>query len=132
MDLWQYVMQINPFTKREEVEEIKELNNWDLLITFVDGRRILYDRCTGYFKNISYNNITELTDEQEKAEFAYMLRSLMMRKHITQEEMANRINTSQTMISHYMNGRTIPNVIALRKIAKVLGCSKDDFFNKNY
>ena len=132
MDLWQYVMQINPFTKREDVEEIKELTNWDLLITFVDGRKILYDRCTGYFKNISYNNITELTDEQEKAEFAYMLRSLMARKHVTQEEMANRINTSQTMISHYMNGRTIPNVITLRKIAKVLECSMDDFFNKNY
>ena len=24
--LWQYVMQINPFVKKEDVEEIKELN----------------------------------------------------------------------------------------------------------
>lgn len=132
MDLWQYIMQINPFTKREDIKEIKELNNWDLLITYKDGRRILYDRCTGYFKNISYDNINELTDEQEKAEFAYMLRSLMTRKHVTQEELAIRTNITQAMVSRYVRGETIPTAITLRKIAKVLGCSMDDFFNKNY
>ena len=76
--------------------------------------------------------MTELTVEQEKLEFAYKLRSLMSRNHITQEEMANRANTSQTMISHYMTGRSIPNAVTLNKIAKVIGCSMDDFFNKNY
>lgn len=130
--LWQYVLQIDPFAKKDDVIELTELNEWDLLIVFRDGRKILYDRFTRYYKNITYGNINELTAEQEKIEFAYMLRSLMGRNRITQEEMAERINTSQTMISHYMTGRSLPNVITLNKIAKVIGCSMDDFFNKNY
>lgn len=130
--LWQYVLQVNPFARREDVIEITELNEWDLLIVFRDGRKILYDRYTRYYKNIAYKNTNELSPEQEKMEFAYMLRSLMGRYRISQEEMAERANTSQTMISHYMTGRSIPSAIMLNKIAKILGCSMDDFFNKNY
>lgn len=130
--LWQYVMRVDPFASKDDVIEIRKLNDWDLLIVFKDGKKILYDTSNGYYKNISYNHVNELTEEHEKAEFAYMLRSLMKRNFITQEEMANRINTSQTMISHYMNGRAIPSAIMLNKIAKVIGCSMDDFFNKNY
>lgn len=130
--LWQYVMQINPFTKYDEVEEIKELNNWDLLITYKDGKKILFDRYTGYYKNISYGNINELSESQEKKEFAYMLRSLMGRNLITQEELAKRVDTSQVMISRYVRGETIPSATMLNKIAKAIGCSMDDFFNKNY
>lgn len=130
--LWQYVMQVSPFTRYDEVDEIKELNDWDLLIKYKDGRRILFDRCTGYFKNVSYHDVNQITEEQEKKEFAYMLRTLMKRNWITQEQLANKVDTSQTMISHYLTGRSIPSATMLNKIAKAIGCSMDDFFNKNY
>lgn len=132
MDLWQYVMQINPFIKKEEVLEIKELNEWDILIIFRDGRKIMYDKFTGYHRNIFYNNINEITEEQEKKEFAYRLRSLMGRKWITQEQLAEMTGTSQVMISRYVRGETMPNLVMGRKIAKALGYSIDDFFDRDY
>lgn len=133
MDSWiQYISWIDPLATEDDVLEIKRVNVSDLLITFKDGKKYLIDIFTKYHKEIFYDDINELTEEQEKREFAYMLRTIMNHRRITQEELAERSNTSQTMISHYMTGRCIPNAIKLNKIAKVLKCSMDDFFNKNY
>lgn len=129
---WQYVMSISPFIKEEDIESIEELNEWDLLITFRDGKKVMFDKFTGCHKNVFYNNVDEITEEQEKREFAYRLRSLMGRKGINQEQLANLLNTSQTMISRYIKGKVIPSALVLRRIAKILDCSMDDFFYKNY
>lgn len=130
--LWQFVLSIDPFAKIDDVEEIQEINGWDLLITFRDGRKIFYDRYTGYYKKVHYDNINELTEEQEKREYAYRLRSLMGRAGVSQEELANRVNTYQSAISNYVSGKVAPNVIMARKIAKVLGYSIDDFFDYDH
>lgn len=129
---WQYVMAISPFIQEDEVESIEELDQWDLLITFHDGRRVMFDRYTGYHRYVFYDNVNQLTEEQEKREFAYRLRSLMGRRGIGQEELAVMIGTSQTMISHYVSGKFMPNAIVLRKIAKALNYSMDDFFYRDY
>lgn len=130
--LWQYVMMVDPFATEADVIEIRELNEWDLIIEFKDGKKVIYDRFTGYYKNIFYDNIGEITEEQEKKEFAYRLRSLMNRNRITQEKLSEELNTTQAMISRYVRGETIPSAITLRKIAKILNCSMDDFFYKEY
>lgn len=129
---WQYIMAINPFIQEDEVESIEEISEWDLLITFSDGKKVMYDKHTGYHNEVFYDDVNELSEEQEKKEFAYRLRSLMGRRGIGQDELADMIGTSQTMISHYVSGRSIPSAIILRKIAKVLRCSMDDFFYRNY
>ena len=129
---WQYVMSISPFIQEDEIESIEELSEWDLLITFTDGRKVLFDKYTGCHKNIFYKDLDEITEEQEKREFAYRLRSLMGRKGIKQERLAEMINTSQVMISRYIKGGVIPSALILRKIARALDCSMDDFFYKNY
>ena len=129
--LWQYVLKCKPSTRKKDVLEIKELNEWDLLITFKNGDRIIYDRFNNYHRNIFYDDIKELTDDQEKREFAYRLRNMMARQHVTQDVLAELIGVSQTMISHYITGRSLPNVLTVRKIAKVLDCSMDDLFYKD-
>lgn len=129
---WCYVLKINPFAKKEDVKDIKKIDEWELLIIFKNGEKIIYDIDTGYHRKLFYRNINDLTEEQERREFGYALRTMMRRKHINQEELANRTGTSQTMISHYMTGRCIPNLIMGRKIAKVLGCSMDDLFYIDY
>ena len=130
--LWQYVMSISPFIKEEDVESMEELNEWDLLITFRDGKRVMFDRYTGCHKNIFYDDVGVITEEQEKKEFAYRLRSLMGRKGYTQDRLAEETKMTQTMISRYIRGLAIPSALVLRKMAKVLDCSMDDFFYKNY
>ena len=130
--LWQYVMKIDPFALKEDVVEIKELNEWDLLIVFANNKKYIFDRFTGYHKSVYYKNINEITEEQEKRQLSSRLRTLMGRNWINQEELAKRVGTSQVMISRYVRGETIPSAIMLRKIAKALNCSMDDFFDRNY
>lgn len=127
--LWQYVSKIDPFAEKRDVESIKELNEWDLLITFTTGRKVIFDKYTGYYKDIFYKDVNEITEEQEKKEFAYRLRSFMGRKMITQDQLAETINVSRVMISKYVRGEAMPSVIVAKKIANVLGCSLDDLFH---
>ena len=129
---WCYVLKIDPFAKKSDVKEIKEIDQWELLIIFKNGEKIILDKDTGYYRNLFYKNINELTEEQERKEFGYALRTMMRRRWINQEKLAEAIGTSQTMVSHYMTGRYIPNGITLRKIAKVLKCSMDDLFFIDY
>lgn len=130
--LWQYVMSINPFIKKEEIESIEELNDWDLLIIFTDGRKVVFDTYMGTYRNVFYNDVNELTEEQEKREFAYRLRSIMGRRGFSQTTLAEALGTSQTMISRYITGESIPSALMLRKIAKVLDYPMDDFFYKEF
>ena len=92
----------------------------------------MFDRFTGYYQNIFYDSIDDVTPEQEKIEFSYRLRSLMGREGIGQEELANMIGTSQVMISRYVRGEVVPSIVVARKIAKALGYSLDEFFYKEY
>ena len=130
--LAQYIRKVDPFATEEDIELLEELNEWDLLIIFKNGKKVIYDRFTGYYKNVYYNSVYELTEEQEKREFASQLRSLMNRRRITQQDLAERIGTTQAMISRYIRGETIPSVMVARRIAKVLGYSLDDFFYRDY
>lgn len=127
-----YIYRIDPLATADDVEEITEINEWDLLIVFKNGRKVLFDRFTGYYQNVFYDNINEITEEQEKKEFAYRLRSLMRRSRITQDDLADMLDITRTTISNYIRGASIPSVITARKIAKALNCSLDDFFYKDY
>jgi len=129
---WHYLMRISPFIKKDEIEEVVRLNQWDLMFIFKDGRKIVYDTFTNYHRYVFYDDIKELSKEQEKIEFARKLRSIMQRKWITQDQLAERLGTSQTMISHYMTGRCIPTATTLRDIAKILNCSMDEFFYDDF
>lgn len=131
-NLWQYVMKVDPFVTKEDIIKLKELNKWDLLIVFANGRKVIYDRFNNCYQNIFYKDVNEITEEQEKKEFAYKLRSLMNRKWVTQEQLAEDIGTSQVMISRYVRGEVMPSVLIVRKIAKALNCSIDDFFYDKY
>lgn len=128
---WQYIMAINPFTKPEDIEKIEELTKWDLLITYRDGTKVSFDKHTGSHQNVFWNDIEEITEAQDKKYFSYRLRTLMERQGLRQEDLAAIVGTSQVMISRYMNGM-IPNAYMLRKIARSLDCSMDDFFYSDY
>lgn len=130
--LYECVLKCDPFATEDDILEIREINEWEVLIVFKDGRKIIYDRFTNYHKNVFYKSIDELTDEQEKKEFAYNLRIMMKRKWIIQDELADRLGVTQTTVSNWINGRSAPDSLTLRKIAKILDCSMDDFFYKEY
>lgn len=125
------LMRINPFIDESEIEEARMINEFDVLFVFKDGRRIIFNSDTNYFRDL-YPEDHTLTDEQRKREFKMRLRTMMRRRGINQETLAELIGTTQTVISRYVTGESIPNFITLEKIAEALNCSTEDFRYKHY
>lgn len=103
------------------------INEYDLLITYTNGKRELFDTFDGYRRYIKYET-DALTEEEHRKEFPKLLYKIMRRKGITQNQLAEKLNVSQSMISHYINGKALPGYSMLKKMANVLECSIDDLY----
>ena len=115
----------------QNVEEYFEINEWELFVRLKNGDKFIYDSFNNIADFIAYES-DDLTEEQMKKEFAKNLKKLMKHKWINQEELAERIGTTQVMISRYVNGQCLPGMIMLKKIAKALNCSTEDFYYKHF
>jgi DNA-binding XRE family transcriptional regulator len=122
---------INPFARDEDIVEAIMLNEYDVLFVFKNGNKVVYDSFEQTFTSIRYGS-NDLTDEQYKKEFSVILRKIMNRKHVNQEELARRVGTTQPMISRYINGDAMPSFTMMIKLAKALDCSTDDFYYKYF
>lgn len=63
---------------------------------------------------------------QKDYKFARFLQKVRQSKNVTQEELAEKIGTSQTWIAYIETGRNKPNLKMLEKIAKALGVKVKD------
>lgn len=63
---------------------------------------------------------------QKDYRFGRYIQKIRKSKNITQEELAEKIGTSQTWIAYIETGRNRPNIKMLEKIAKVLGVKAKD------
>lgn len=125
--LYRDVLEHNPDVKPEKVKSFMAINEYDLLITYTNGKRELFDTFDGYRRYIKYET-DALTEEEHRKEFPKLLYKIMRRKGITQKQLAERLNVSQSMISHYINGKALPGYSMLKKMANVLECSIDDLY----
>ena len=123
----EYFMNQHPMIKEEEIESYMYVSPYDIFIKFKDGKKYIYDQTRNYLRPILYKHY-ELTEEEFKKEFSIRLRSYMSRHYITQEDMAKRIGTGQTMLYRYCNGLVLPSVYKMQLIANVLGYSLESFF----
>lgn len=127
--LYKYVMNNNPDIQPEDIDEVRALNSHDLLIKFVNGKEEVFDTFANTSRRI--NHIEELTSEKQlRLDFRRRLQTIMDRRWVNQDELANRIGSSQQMISRYLTGQSIPNAITLKKIADALECTTDEFYEE--
>ena len=126
--LYKYVMNNNPYLQEEDIDNVRALNSHDLLITFVDGTKKVYDTFANTSRLITRVDGRPITDRQMRLDFKRRLQVQMNRNWVTQEELAKRIGTSQQMISRYLTGQSIPSAITLKRIADALECSTDEFY----
>ena len=124
------VLKNNPGINEFEIEDCMALNEYDLLIVFRNGHRVLFDTYSKTSRRI-YHSEFGYSDEQIKKEFKDRLIVMMDRKNINEEKLAKKVGTTQPMISRYISGKSLPNIITAKKIANALGCSLDDFFYKH-
>ena len=59
--------------------------------------------------------------------FSRNLKRMMKEDHMKEEYLADEVGVSQSMISRYINGQSMPSFLIVVKIADVLFCSLDEF-----
>lgn len=126
-----YIRHINPFIKEDDVEEVRMVNDFDLYVKLIDGRKYLYDTLTGYFRGILESEQRK-SRERLKMEFKRRLRTLMNRRRITQDDLADILGLSRATINRYVNGDTVPDFITMQEIATILNYPLDEFTFKEY
>lgn len=129
--LYKYVINNNQHIQENEISSYEALNNYDLLITFNNGTKEIFDTFANTSRRVRHIDGTK-SDKQLRLDFKRRLQVLMNRKRVNQEELAKYIKSTQPMISRYLTGESIPGAITLKKIADALGCSMDDFYEDKY
>ena len=122
---------INPFATGDEIADYGMINQFDMLFVFKNGKRIIFDTTTNRHRML-YPKGHKLTDQENKKEFAIRLRALMKRACVNQKELAEYLGTNQVTISRYVNGDFTPDYNRLGEIARILNCTVDDFYYKEY
>lgn len=60
--------------------------------------------------------------------FSKNLRKLRQEKHMTQEQVADKLGVSAQSVSRWETAATFPDILLLPEIAKLYGVLVDDFF----
>lgn len=115
----------------DKMEKWKVVDDNEIMVTLSDGSIILYD---GYMKTFrsapSYDKLIEncfpKDDSKWKREFCIRLNRTMKAKGYNQEDLAYDLNISQGTLSNYLTSVSIPNVLTLIKIARLLGCTQKE------
>ena len=66
-----------------------------------------------------------ISADRAKLNISENLRRLMDACGITQMDLASRANISQPFVHKMLHGKILPNAVALRNVAEVLGVSTD-------
>lgn len=102
-------------------------DKFSLLVSLNDGRKLLYDDIadsTRYLKP----DPNSLSDDEMMNEFRYRLKHAMSIRGYNQLALSEDTGISPVMISRYLTGASIPSILNVMKIAKVLGCSLDELW----
>lgn len=115
----------NPYYAKQAVE-YKIDGRYCLAIKLEDGSSILYDIFERSIRNLP-NDRYSMTDDEYKHEFGARLRRIMFYKGIGQAELSEHTGIAQPLISKYINGKTMPSLKVLDRLAMVLDCSIEEF-----
>ncbi len=58
------------------------------------------------------------------------IKSIRIKKKLTQKQLAEKVGVSVKTISHWENGYSAPNISGITKLKKSLGVSYDELFEK--
>ena len=108
----------------EKVTEYREYSNTELLVKLDDGRSVIYDDFDGTIRYLITDE--DVTEEQFKKEVSVRISRLLLKKGMTQCDLAEASGLSQSTISSYITRRQVPSAYNLYKIARALECSVED------
>ena len=109
----------------EDAAKYHQVNMYEVIVDLIDGSSILYDDLEKSIRVLP-NNSDDMSEEECRKEFGYRLRRIMYIKRVNQAELSARTGISQTMLSHYMNGKASPSFYNVDRICRALECSIDE------
>ncbi len=128
------LMHIDPFKKIEDYLEVGWVSEYDLIIYTYDNRVIHYDDTIKGSRYLRYDprNSKTVNETIFNMEFKRRLKDEMQRKNITQEMMADMLDTQQPAISRYIKGTVMPDIYTVYNICVILNCNEEDLTYKFY
>lgn len=54
------------------------------------------------------------------------LKEVRLSKNMTQETLSSLLGVTRTTVTMWENGKSMPNIVTLKKIAQVLNCKVED------
>lgn len=113
------------FFPDEKIVRVEKIRTDRIRIDLDDGKQYDYDSRLKILMPV-YAGHGESDDDAIIKEFVLNIFVEMKTRGVSQEDLADMTGISQATISRYTNGDSVPDLIALRKIARALGCSVSD------
>lgn len=124
-DLMFYDFGVNFPSYANRVIDYWEYCTYELGMHLDDGNEMIYDYMNKSIgRSPKYGD--ELTEQECKNEFGLRLQRILYSKGMTQEDLADAIGISRTMVNHYITGRVNPSFTKVDKICRALKCSMDE------
>lgn len=106
----------------------------EITAELTDGSAIKYDGVLRAFRwAANLEELAAISKPQNEAEwrqqFCLRLWHMMLSKGMTQLDLSIDADISTGSINQYINGNVTPNTYNMVKIAKVLGCTSEEFAN---
>lgn len=124
--LYDQYLKNDPRFNFSDIEKIKNLNDYELLILKRDGKQIIYDTMLYTTRGCVYHG--PLNDKENKNEFKLRLNSLAYHAGLNQRTLSIATGISERTLSRYFTGKSIPDYINLKKLSDALGCSVNDLY----
>lgn len=77
------------------------------------------------------SNCTNNEDILRKS-FGINLQKMIPFSGLSKGELAEKAGITNAMLSRYIRGNSMPNVILARRLANILGCTLDELFDRTY
>lgn len=113
------------FFPDEKIVRVEKIRTDRIRIDLDDGKQYDYDSRLKILMPV-YAGHGENNNDAIIKEFVLNIFVEMKTRGVSQEDLADMTGISQATISRYTNGDSVPDLIALRKIARELGCSVAD------
>lgn len=120
---------LDPFAYSRMISH-EMLDNYSLIVTLDDGRKLLYDQLTDSTRYLS-TDPDSMSEDEMMFELQFKLHRMMIRKGYDRVRLSEETGISVSMIGRYLNGTSIPSIINVKKIANAMGCTVNDLLYIN-
>ena len=105
--------------------EYEEISPTEMLVKTDNGRVYLYNTWGDTIRNMPKDS--NMDRDNFAVEVGERLRRIMDKKGVTQEILSKKTGITQTMISRYIIGKSIPSLYSADRISRALECDIRDF-----